>query len=165
MTRRRIYALISMVMLLSALMALPISSVAASEADCTVWGTKGDDHWATRATFENYPIIPANSIVCGGDGADSIEGHTAFSGTFYGGKGGDFVEELSGTFHGGQGDDTVAAQFGGSFYGGRGDDWALAACSGLFDGGKDSDRVANFYGSATLVGVEVNTGGSVQWCQ
>ena len=71
------------------LMAATVSTVSAAD-DCTVFGTSGND------TFVVGPgSLPADSIICGGKGNDTLNdvGFTfaTFSGTFYGGQGDDNV--------------------------------------------------------------------------
>jgi Ca2+-binding RTX toxin-like protein len=122
------------------LAALVPSAALADESDCTVFGTEGDDVW-TVVEYLGRVLIDYDAVVCGGDGDDAIWGG-AFQGTFYGGKGDDYLQYSKGaTFYGGDGFDSVSENMGrGTFYGGDGRDYVYRNY-GVFYGGDDDDVV------------------------
>jgi hypothetical protein len=149
--------------------------VSAALPACTVEGTDGDDVFQA-------PDHPADAVICGGEGDDTVTG--ALRGTFVGGPGKDRVltnkgtvygqagrdhvrrNHATGRFLGGAGSDSVGgAGYGneGTFRGGDGPDAILTFNSSVFRGGPGSDRVKSnslgtFHGGSGVDRVEWNIG-------
>jgi hypothetical protein len=139
-----------------ALVAAMVPDVAsAANPPCTVVGTPGNDTFATGSGYGGT-VIPADAVVCGGKGNDTIYGPSPFTGTFYGGQGDEYVSLLSGgTVLGGQGDDFVYAMYSGTFDAGLGDDRVCYLGGGTYNGGAGTDSVASIDPGATAISVEV----------
>jgi hypothetical protein len=147
--------------LISALLALPVSIASAFTLTCTVSGTNGNDLFIVVSDTPDEPgEVAADAVICGRQGNDVLDFQqdsvVNFTGTFYGGKGDDFVDgfdRFDGTFLGGYGDDSMAVLVGQGFFdGGAGNDQLTSLVGGTFKGRSGNDVLMDLSSGSFFAG-------------